>query len=536
MTVETTARKQSFAGGQSALTFTFRALTSAPEDIKVAVVTSGTQTLLTYSSDYTVTINTDGVGGTVHVSPSYSSAYTYTVYRETTNTQSSDYEDYNQFPSDTLEEDLDRRTLIQQEQGEDIVRSVKVQVSSTLTGSSLELPSPSGGAAIVWKNDGSGITNSTYASDTVAQTCALYATTASTQATLAGNYATTASGQATLAGNYATTASGQATLASNYASTASTQATLAGNYASTASTQATLAGNYASTASTEASTATTQASLAGNYASTASTQATLAGNYASTASTQATLAGNYATSASTSATEASNYATTASTQAGLAENYATTASTQATLAGNYATTCATIQADLGSQINVNNTGATTAIGATQSTTLAVSSSALFIYNSAAQTSSNVAMIYDANTASTQTMAKFVNAGSGGIIDGYCSKGAGDDFNLFSFRGSQTNFACVHRTIANGASLPLESNVGAFSFLGGIEIIDSSGGYALYYLKASSNETQEIIDVLGNYATSDSASHVCVIADGDSTYSIKNNLGSSHTFTLFFRGF
>jgi hypothetical protein len=221
MTVESTARKQSFAGGQQALTFSFRALVDSPEDIKVVVVTSGTETLLTYGTQYTVTVSTDGIGGVAYVVPSYSTAYTYTVYRETTNKQESDYDDYNKFPADTLEEDLDRRTLVDQEQSEDLDRVIKVPISSSLTG--LELPAPSASTVIGWNAAADGLANYDNAATSV--------TAATTQATLAGLYASTASTQAL-------TASTQASLAGLYATTASTAATLAGNYATTASTAA----------------------------------------------------------------------------------------------------------------------------------------------------------------------------------------------------------------------------------------------------------------------------------------------------------
>ena len=178
MTVESTARKQSFAGGQSALTFTFRALVDSPEDIKVVAVTSGTETLLTYGVDYAVTISTDGIGGVVVVSPSYSTAYTYTVYRETTNLQESDYDDYNQFPADTLEEDLDRRAMVSQEISEDSGRTLKVQISSALTGSSLSLPEPAAGEALVWNATEDGLENSGFNIADVED----YASTASTAA------------------------------------------------------------------------------------------------------------------------------------------------------------------------------------------------------------------------------------------------------------------------------------------------------------------------------------------------------------------
>jgi hypothetical protein len=346
MTVETTDRKESFAGGQTTLTFSFKVLPSHPEHVKVLAVTSGTETLLTYTSEYTVSLNSDGVGGTVTLNPTFSTAYTHTVYRDTTKTQTTDYDDYNQFPADTLEGDLDRAMCLSQESDEDIDRSIKIPVSSALTGSALQI-TVSGGTVIGFNAAGTAIQGYPEPSASVTA-CTNYATSAATSATLAGNYATTSSTNATLAGNYATSASTSATSAATSATTCLNAVTTATNLVTTANTLLTTATNYISTMSTLVTSATTQATLAGNYATTASTEAALAAghatsaqNWSNTASTQATLAGNYATSASTSATEASNYATSASTSATLAGNYATSASTSAVLAGNYATSAAT---------------------------------------------------------------------------------------------------------------------------------------------------------------------------------------------------
>lgn len=118
MTVSSTASSQSFAGTQSALTFTFPAIYGHPEEIQVIeqlISNPATYSTLVYGSGYTVTINTNSIGGVVHVSPTYSALYTQIVRRNTTITQESDYEDYSQFPADTLEANLDRLTLICQD-------------------------------------------------------------------------------------------------------------------------------------------------------------------------------------------------------------------------------------------------------------------------------------------------------------------------------------------------------------------------------------------------------------------------------------
>jgi len=151
MSVESLIRKQQFTldGIEDEYTFTFRALTSAPEDIKCSVKTAGTTTVLTYTTQYSVSINSDGVGGTVTlVSASTIGLGTLTVYRETTNTQISDYDDYNQFPANTLENDLDIRTMVDQEQTETFDRSVKLPIESLYT--DIFLPEPEAGKILAW--------------------------------------------------------------------------------------------------------------------------------------------------------------------------------------------------------------------------------------------------------------------------------------------------------------------------------------------------------------------------------------------------
>lgn len=163
MTVESSSRKQSFAGGQSALTFSFRTLVAHPEYIKVLETNAaGVDTLLVYNVDYTVALNSNGVGGIVTVSPTYSTGYTQTVYRDTDDLQESDYDDFNQFPADTLEDDLDRRTLISQERSDDVDRTAKLPISSSVT--SVVLPEPVDGQVLVWSGTNGTLINQALAS------------------------------------------------------------------------------------------------------------------------------------------------------------------------------------------------------------------------------------------------------------------------------------------------------------------------------------------------------------------------------------
>ncbi|MFA5340460.1 MAG: hypothetical protein WC332_01665 [Clostridia bacterium] len=200
MSVSSTTRKQQFVldGIEDDYTFTFRALTSAPEDIKCSVKTAGVTTVLTYTTQYSVAINSEGVGGTVTlVSAGTIGLGTLTVYRETTNTQESDYDDYNQFPANTLEEDLDKRTMVDQEQTETFDRTIKLPIESTLTG--LELPDPEAGKALKWNAAATSLINSTVNIENIDTAvaealasqlaAATYATTALTHSNTALEYA-----------------------------------------------------------------------------------------------------------------------------------------------------------------------------------------------------------------------------------------------------------------------------------------------------------------------------------------------------------
>lgn len=121
MSLTTTATEQSFAATQGTLSFTFQAIVAQPEDIKVfnKLVTTGEETALTYTTDYTVVVDADGVGGDVTLVATYGTTVTHVVRRKTTKTQANNYEDYSQFPSDTLELDLDRQMMVLQEQAAD---------------------------------------------------------------------------------------------------------------------------------------------------------------------------------------------------------------------------------------------------------------------------------------------------------------------------------------------------------------------------------------------------------------------------------
>lgn len=162
MSVTNTTRKESFTMGTASYDFTFRTLLDFPEYIKCTVTEGGTDGTLTYTTDYTVSVDSDGVGGTVTVTNTRSATATLLVYRDTTDTQESTYNDYNQFPGTTTTKDFDKRTMVTQEILETVGRCVKVGITSTLT--SISLPDGAADEVIGWDSTGTDLENKTLAS------------------------------------------------------------------------------------------------------------------------------------------------------------------------------------------------------------------------------------------------------------------------------------------------------------------------------------------------------------------------------------
>jgi len=190
MTVATTTRKmtpQAMDGVTLDFNFSFRALTTDAETIKAFITDgSGVNTDLVYGDSgingYTVSVNSNGVGGTITVVNARTSDYTITIYREIGITQGSDYNDRNSFPAETLESNLDKLTMIAQEIDEEISRSIKVDINSSIDAT---LPTPSAGKALLWNATADGLENSTDDFNNIVTDAAAQAVIATTQAGIA---------------------------------------------------------------------------------------------------------------------------------------------------------------------------------------------------------------------------------------------------------------------------------------------------------------------------------------------------------------
>ena len=374
------------ASGTGPYNFTFEIL--AAGDIAVY----RDDTLLTLTTDYTVTINANGTGSVTLVAAP-TGATQIAIVGNRTISRTTDFVTGGDFFANTLNDELDQQTIFAQQNAEGLGRTLTApqtdptNINMTLPRATLRANktlgfdangNPTLGETLgtnrgnwssgtlyyvrdivkdttnnnIWQcitqHTSSGSqpinTNADSAKWTLLVDAASASTSATNAAASASAAATSASNASTSASNAASsasTASTQASNASTSATNASNSATAAASSASTASTAATNAGNSATAAATSATNASNSASSASTSASNASTSATNAANSASTATTQATNASNSASSASTSASNASTSASNASTSASNASTSATNASNSASAASTSASNAAT---------------------------------------------------------------------------------------------------------------------------------------------------------------------------------------------------
>ena len=343
-------------------------------------------TLLTLTTDYSVTINTNGTGSVTLVTAGTGNI---TIVGAKNIQRTTDFTTGGDLFANTLNDELDNQTIFVQQVAETAERGLKAPVTDP-TDIAMTLPAKASragktlafdanGNPVVGEDIGnwrgnwaagtaytvrdlvkdasnynvyrcntahtaSGVAPIKTNADSAKWDLVVDAEYAEDQAAAAAASASAAASSASAASTFASNASSSASSASTSASQAATSATNSANSATAASTSASNASSSASAASTSASNASTSATnaassatAASGSASTAATQATNASNSATAAATSATNASNSASAASTSATNASNSASAASTSATNASNSASAASTSATNAANSAT-------------------------------------------------------------------------------------------------------------------------------------------------------------------------------------------------------
>ena len=367
------------ASGVGPYAFTFEIL------VNTDVAVYKDDALLTLTTDYTVTIASNGTGSiTLTASPTGADQIAIVGSRAIQRT--SDFVTGGDFFANTVNDELDSLTIFAQQNAEAVGRALQAPQTDP-TNIDMTLPRASVRAnktlafdadgnpvigEVVGDNRGNWAAGIAYNKRDIAKDTSngnvYYVNTAHTSsgslpitsnadvakwdllvdnasagasATAAAASATAAAGSATSAGTSATNAASSASAASTSASNASTSATNAANSATAASGSATTASTAATNAGNSATAAATSATNAASSATAAASSATSASGSASTATTQASNAATSATNAATSASTATTQASNASTSATAAAGSATAAAGSATAAAGSATAAAT---------------------------------------------------------------------------------------------------------------------------------------------------------------------------------------------------
>jgi hypothetical protein len=160
MTIATTTSRTETAGDGIVTEFTFPYLFFADDDLTVIVVTdaTGAEATQTLNTDYTVAGAGVAAGGTVTMTTAPASGETLVILRQEQFTQGLDLVENDPFPSDQVEEALDKLTMLCQQLNTEVSRSAKLADGDT-SGASVTLPTPTANQFLLWSSDGLSIVN-----------------------------------------------------------------------------------------------------------------------------------------------------------------------------------------------------------------------------------------------------------------------------------------------------------------------------------------------------------------------------------------
>lgn len=181
MTVSNTNNTMRYTGGGgTTLPYTFQIYAQTDLVVKKVLTSTGAETLLALTTDYTVTgVGVSGGGNVVLVSDP-GATYTIVIQRSLALTQGTHYVPNDPFPATSHETALDRLTFISQQIQEQVDRCVKI--GSANSGITLTLPKPTAGSSIGWSSDGLSLINITPDTSAAAASAAAAAASASTAA------------------------------------------------------------------------------------------------------------------------------------------------------------------------------------------------------------------------------------------------------------------------------------------------------------------------------------------------------------------
>jgi hypothetical protein len=127
MTISTTASRISYTGNGSTDEFSFPYPVLATTDLVVieTIIATGVETVQVITTDYTVALVGGGATATVTAVTAPASTVTWTIYRDPAQTQGTDFTDNDPLPAASIEDALDRLTMIEQRSRSLVDRSLK---------------------------------------------------------------------------------------------------------------------------------------------------------------------------------------------------------------------------------------------------------------------------------------------------------------------------------------------------------------------------------------------------------------------------
>jgi hypothetical protein len=356
MSITSASARNDYTGNGATGTYSYGFRITDDDHLRVTIRdTDDAETTLTKTTHYTVTGVDEAAGGSItlvdgafdwETSGNLKSDYHLTIRRVVPLKQETDIRNQGDYYPETHEDTFDYLTSIDQQQQDEVDRSVKLPETVAAADFDAEMPAALAGSvscALVTNLTGDGwavgpTVSAISGAQTSATAAAASATAAATSATAAATSATAAATSATAA---ATSATAAATAETN-AETAETNAELAETNAETAQAAAEAAQAAASASQTAAATsatnAATSATAAATSATNASNSATAASTSATNAATSATAASGSATAAAASATAADASADAAAASAAAAEAAAASLLSIATKTANYTLT------------------------------------------------------------------------------------------------------------------------------------------------------------------------------------------------------
>ena len=281
MTISTTIIKNSYSGNNSTTVFAYTFEIAANTEIQVIIRSStGTETVKSLTTDYTVSGVGSATGGNVTMVSPPATGETLVIRRVTPKTQTVDLVENDPFTAETVEGAFDKAIAVTQEVQEEVDRSIKLSRTNTMASTEFTVDAATRASKILgFDTNGElsvtqelGSFKGNWSASTVYGARDIVKDT-STNNIFIANTGHTSSGSQPLTTN---TDSAKwdllvdAASATSSASAAATSATNAANSATAAATSETNAGNSATSASTSASNASTSETNASNSATAAS--------------------------------------------------------------------------------------------------------------------------------------------------------------------------------------------------------------------------------------------------------------------------